>query len=97
MHVRAEGPVGQPDHPRGYRAPFLGLLCAVGFLSTIIAFFIGFVPPSQFGNDSPVVYVAIVAGGVGIIGLLVPFLLYRLRKPSWKIERDEAPGEEVVA
>ena len=23
----------QPDHPRGYRAPALGLLCAVGFLS----------------------------------------------------------------
>ena len=40
---------------------------------------------------------AIVAGGVGIIGLLVPFLLYRLRKPSWKIDRDETPGEEVVA
>jgi amino acid transporter len=74
----------QPDHPRGYRAPMLGVLCVVGLLSTLAAFFIGFVPPSQFGGNSTFLYVLIVGGGVGIIGLLIPFLLYSLRKPSWK-------------
>lgn len=42
----------QPDHPRGYRAPMLSVLCVVGLLSTLAAFFIGFVPPSQFGGNS---------------------------------------------
>ena len=89
----------QPDHPRGYRAPFLGLLCVVGFLSTIAAFFIGFVPPSQFSSDSVFLYVAIIGGGVGIIGLLIPFLLYKLRKPSWKVDRSgsEPGGAEAAA
>ena len=30
------------------------------------------------------VYVLIVGGGLGIIGILVPALFYLLRKPSWK-------------
>ena len=81
----------KPDHPRGYRAPFLGLLCAVGLLSTLAAFFIGFVPPSQFGNGDTLTYVLLVAGGVFIIGFLVPFLLYVSRKPSWKTA--QAPVE----
>jgi glutamate:GABA antiporter len=74
----------QPDHARGYRVPALTLLCAVGLLSTLAAFVIGFVPPSQFGGGSTIVYVLIIAGGVGIIGFLIPFLLYISRKPEWK-------------
>jgi amino acid transporter len=74
----------EPDHPRGYRAPVLRLLCVVGFLASLAALLIGFVPPSQFGDGNPVTYVLLVTSGVVIIGLLVPFLFYRLRKPSWR-------------
>jgi amino acid transporter len=74
----------QPDHPRGYRVPALTLLCVVGLLSTIAAFLIGFVPPSQFGSGHTIVYILLVAAGVGIVGPGVPLLLYKLRKPSWK-------------
>ncbi len=74
----------QPDHPRGYRAPMLPLLCVVGFASSIAAFAIGFVPPSQFGGGSTIGYVVLIALGIGLIGLLPPLLLYRLRKPHWK-------------
>ena len=74
----------QPDHPRGYRAPMLVGLCGVGFLASLAALLIGFVPPSQFGGGSPLVYVVIVGGGALGLGLLVPFLFYRFRKPSWK-------------
>jgi amino acid transporter len=74
----------QPDHPRGFKAPALVLVCTVGFLASIAALFIGFVPSSQFGGNSVLLYVAIVGGGLVIVGLLVPFLFYRLRKPSWK-------------
>ena len=74
----------QPDHARGYRAPALPLLCTVGFLASIAAMAIGFVPSSQFGGGSVLAYVGIVAGGLVLLGLLVPYAFYRLRKPSWR-------------
>jgi amino acid transporter len=81
----------QPDHPRGYRAPMLVALCGVGFAASLAALLIGFVPPSQFGAGDVWVYLLIVAGGALGLGLLVPYLFYRLRKPSWKT----AGAEEV--
>jgi glutamate:GABA antiporter len=83
----------QPDHPRGYRAPMLVGLCGVGFAASLSALLIGFIPPSQFGSGSVGVYVGVVAGGALGLGLLVPYLFYRLRKPSWKTVTDE---EEVA-
>ena len=80
-----------PDHPRGYRAPMLGALCGVGFAASLAALLVGFIPPSQFESGSPGVYLLIVAGGALGLGLLVPFLFYRLRKPSWKLPE----GSEV--
>ena len=74
----------QPDHPRGFKAPVMGLLCIVGFAASMAAMLIGFVPPSQFGDGSPLTYLLIVGGGLLVVGLLVPFLFYRLRKPSWR-------------
>ncbi|MGW0040984.1 APC family permease [Rhodococcus sp. NPDC003348] len=73
-----------PDHPRGYRAPMLVGLCGVGFAASLAALLIGFVPPSQFGGGNAGVYFLIVAAGALGLGLLVPFLFYRLRKPSWR-------------
>jgi amino acid transporter len=73
-----------PDHPRGYRAPMLVGLCGVGFAASLAALLVGFVPPSQFGGANTLTYLLIVGGGALGLGLLVPFLFYRLRKPSWK-------------
>jgi amino acid transporter len=73
-----------PDHPRGYRAPMLVGLCGVGLAASLAALLIGFIPPSQFGGGSGGVYFLIVGGGALGLGLLVPFLFYRFRKPSWK-------------
>ncbi|WIM98435.1 APC family permease [Actinoplanes oblitus] len=84
----------QPDHPRGYRAPMLTALCGVGFAASLAALLIGFVPSSQFGGGSVWAYLAIVAGGALGLGLLVPYLFYRSRKPSWKTVTAE---EEVPA
>jgi glutamate:GABA antiporter len=74
----------QPDHPRGFRAPWLLPLCVLGFAASIAALLIGFVPSSQFGGGNAVVYVAIVGGGLILLGLVVPYLFYRFRKPSWQ-------------
>ncbi len=74
----------QPDHPRGYRAPALPLLCGVGFAASLAAILISFVPPSQFGDGNALGFVAIVGGGMLLLGLIIPLALVKLRKPSWK-------------
>lgn len=73
-----------PEHPRGYRAPMLVALCGIGFAASLAALLVGFIPPSQFGPGNAGLYFVIVAGGALGLGLLVPFLFYRMRKPSWK-------------
>lgn len=86
----------QPDHPRGYRAPALHLLCGVGLVSSVAALAIGFVPSSQFGSGSVFAYVGIVAAGLIVLGLLVPYMFYALRKPGWRRHTDENPAEAGV-
>ncbi|GAB2715841.1 APC family permease [Nocardia thraciensis] len=76
----------QPDHPRGYRAPALIALCGLGTVSSVAAFLIGFVPPSQYGSGNALGYVLLIGLGMGIVGLLIPYLFFRFRKPSWKTE-----------
>ncbi|WP_432059441.1 APC family permease [Streptomyces sp. S1] len=76
----------QPDHPRGYRAPVLGLLCSVGLLASLAALAIGFVPPSQFGGSSVWSYVLVIGGGLVILGLLIPALFLKFRKPDWRTD-----------
>lgn len=82
----------EPEHPRGYRAPMLVGLCGVGFAASLAALLVGFVPPSQFGSGNAGAYVVFVAGGALGLGLLVPFLFYRLRKPSWRLPDAEPEG-----
>jgi amino acid transporter len=74
----------QPNVERGYRAPWLGFLCVLGFLASAAAIVIGFVPPSQFGDSNGAVYVLVILGGTVLIGLLPPWLFLKLRKPSWQ-------------
>jgi glutamate:GABA antiporter len=70
-------------------------LCGVGFTASLAALLVGFIPPSQFASGSPWVYFLIVAGGALGLGLLVPFLFYKLRKPSWKLpEAADTAGTE---
>jgi amino acid transporter len=73
-----------PEHPRGYRAPALPVLCVVGFVASIAAIGISFVPPSQFGGDSPAQFIAMVGGGILLLGVLIPYALVRFRRPSWQ-------------
>lgn len=83
----------QPDHPRGYNAPILFVMCVVGFAAALAALLVGFIPPSQFASGNSGVYFLIVGGGALGLGLLVPFLFYHFRKPSWR----QPESEEVAA
>jgi amino acid transporter len=80
----------QPNVERGYRAPALGFLCALGFVASAAAILIGFVPPSQFKNGSDGAYVGLILAGTVLLGLLPPWLFLRARKPSWKSPEAEA-------
>ena len=77
-----------PDHPRGYRAPMLVGLCGVG-LRGLAGRAAHRVHPALAvrRRQRRAVYLLIVGGGALGLGLLVPFLFYRLRKPSWKQPR----------
>jgi amino acid transporter len=81
----------QPDHPRGYKAPLLPLLCVVGGASSVLAFLIGFVPPSQFTGGGTG-YVVLIGAGVLVVGILAPIALLVFRKPSWKTAPSQPEG-----
>ncbi|MDM7856439.1 APC family permease [Cellulomonas alba] len=85
-----------PDHPRGFKAPLLGTLCGVGFVASLAAIVVGFIPPSQFASGNAGVYLLIVAGGALGLGLLVPWLFYRSRKPSWKLPDAELSADDAA-
>ena len=80
----------KPEVERGYTAPALTFLCVVGFVASLAAIFIGFVPPSQFENGSDGAYVGLILAGTVLLGLLPPWLFLRLRKPGWKSADAEA-------
>jgi hypothetical protein len=65
-------------------------MCGVGFAASLAALLVGFIPPSQFASGNSAVYLLIVGGGALGLGLLVPFLFYRFRKPSWRQPELEA-------
>ena len=48
----------QSEHPRGYRAPALIMICVVGVLASVAACIVGLLPPSQLGHTSTPVYVS---------------------------------------
>ncbi|MFJ1708219.1 APC family permease [Kitasatospora sp. NPDC088346] len=87
-----------PDHPRGYRAPLLTTLCVVGFVASALAMVIGFIPSSQFGGGSGWAYVAIVGGGLLLLGVVIPFGFLKARKPSWRQpDADAVPVDGGIA
>jgi amino acid transporter len=76
----------ESEHQRGYRAPALVIMCAVGTLSSVAAAIVGLLPPSQLGHVETPAYALALLGGVVLIGVLPPILLHRLRRPDWKTD-----------
>ncbi len=84
------------DTPRPFKLGrgngLMWLLGGLGFAGSLLAFVLSFIPPSQISTGSNTVWY-----GVLILGCLVvvgaPFIIYAMRKPSWKNsdEGDFAP------
>ena len=61
----------------------LWLVAGVGFLGSLAAFLLSFVPPSQIAIGSNTVWFAVLIGGC-IMFVGMPFVIFAMRKPSWK-------------
>ena len=59
------------------------LLGGVGFLGSLLAFVLSFIPPSQIAIGSTTVwFTVLIVGAIIFVG--IPFVIYAMRKPSWK-------------
>ncbi|MFI3283301.1 MAG: putative glutamine/gamma-aminobutyrate antiporter GadC [Rikenellaceae bacterium] len=84
------------ETPRPFRLGrgngLMWILGGVGFLGSLLAFVLSFIPPSQISTGSNTVwYGVLIIGCVVVVG--APFIIYAMRKPSWKSEQsgDFAP------
>jgi amino acid transporter len=88
----------RPDVPRGFRSPAMSLVGWVGFLASLLAFLIGFVEPTGTKTNQ-VAYTLFLVIGIVLLGC-GPFILYAIRKPSWKTTEPEGyvhSGESTAA
>ncbi|MFF3603169.1 APC family permease [Streptomyces sp. NPDC002463] len=73
----------QPEVERGFRVPAVTWVAVVGFVASVAALVIGFVPPDQFDGQPLWRYLLIVGGGLLLLGVAIPAALLKYRKPSW--------------
>ena len=81
------------DTPRSFRIGKNGnglmwIIGGVGFIGSLIAFVLSFIPPGQIAIGNKTVWYAVMFGGC-IVFVAIPFIIYALRKPSWKDESGE--------
>ncbi|WP_306323475.1 MULTISPECIES: APC family permease [unclassified Streptomyces] len=73
----------QPDAPRGFVVPAVSAVAGVGFVASLLALVIGFVPPDQYDTGPLWRYLLIVGGGLLVLGIAAPVAFLKFRKPSW--------------
>jgi glutamate:GABA antiporter len=67
------------------------LVGAVGFLGSLLALILSFIPPGQIKVGSPALYVGILIV-LSAAWIAVPFVIYAVRKPHWRDpDNDFAP------
>ena len=75
------------DTPRPFRLGkgngLMWLLGVLGFCGALLAFVLSFIPPSQIQTGSNAVWYAVLIVGC-IVVVAAPFVIYALRKPSWR-------------
>ncbi len=59
------------------------LLGGLGFCGSLLAFVLSFIPPSQIAVGSKTVWYAVLIIGALVV-VVIPFVIYAMRKPSWK-------------
>ena len=59
------------------------ILGGLGFAGSLLAFVLSFIPPSQIAVGSKTVWFSVLIVG-SLIVVVIPFIIYAMRKPSWK-------------
>lgn len=75
------------DAPRPFRLGNKGncvmwIVSGVGFLGSLLAFVLSFIPPAQISVGSNAVWYSVLVIGC-IVVVAAPFIIYAMRKPSW--------------
>jgi putative glutamate/gamma-aminobutyrate antiporter len=77
----------QPNRPRPYRIPGgdagMWLIGGAGFIGSLLAFVLSFVPPGQISVGSPWTFVGILIG-LTVVFVGLSFVIYAVRKPHWR-------------
>ncbi len=86
----------EPNQPRPYSVPGgkvgMYIIAGVGFLGAVLAFVLSFFPPAQISVGSTTTWFALLGAG-NILFVVLPFIIYALRKPSWKTATGDAEME----
>ncbi len=75
------------NYPRPFRIGSKGnmlmwIVAGMGFLGSLLAFVLSFIPPAQIAVGSSTVWYAVLFIGC-IVVVVAPFIIYSMRKPSW--------------
>lgn len=54
----------------------------VGFVGSLLAFVLSFMPPAQIAVGSTTVWYSVLIGGAFVV-IVLPFIIYAMRKPAW--------------
>ena len=69
------------------------IISGLGFCGSLLAFILSFIPPAQISTGSPKTWVTILVVGCVVV-LVIPLIIYAMRKPSWKnADTEFAPFE----
>jgi amino acid transporter len=75
------------DAPRPFRLgkgnALMWFLGALGFPGSLLAFVLSFIPPGQIATGSNTVWYTVLIAGCAVM-VVIPFIIYAMRKPSWK-------------
>ena len=75
------------DTPRPFRLgkgnALMWILGVTGFCGSLLAFVLSFIPPGQIDVGSTAVWYSVLIAGC-VIMVIIPFIIYALRKPSWR-------------
>lgn len=72
----------KPHVERSYRVPAMNLVAGVGFIASLAALVLGFVPPAGLSGIPSGAYPFVMFGVIVVLGG-PPLVFYAVRKPSW--------------
>lgn len=88
--------IREPNQKRPFSVPGgkigMFIFAGIGLLGAVLAYVLSFLPPSQISIGSKSTWFLLLGGG-NVLFVALPFIIYALRKPSWKSASSNAEME----